>query len=87
MYAYAPNGSVILGTLERLSGRAEICQDSFTLTGKGTVDFEWEGGTEIFYDDQETVKLEGERLFLADDGTEWKESEIILEEKDREDEE
>lgn len=84
MYAYAPNGSPILGTLEQLSGRAEISCDSFKKTGDGKVDFEWEGGTEIFYDDQVTVTLEKERVFLAEDGTEWRESELVLEEEERE---
>ncbi len=54
MRAFAPNGSPILGTLERLSGRAEVSEDSWTKNQDGTVDFEYQGGTEIFYDDQET---------------------------------
>lgn len=49
----APDGSEILGTLERLSGRAEI--SNFHRNADGSLDWDWGGGTEIFYDDQETV--------------------------------
>lgn len=78
MKAYAPNGSQIIGTLERLAGRAEITADSFKRAAGGTIEHEWEGGTEIFYDDQRTVQRDGEDVYLAEDGTDWKESELAL---------
>lgn len=83
MKAFAPNGSQIIGTLEQLSGRAEIAADSFSKDPgiDGGVQFEWQGGTEIFYDDQETVVEDGERIFLAEDGTEWPENQITLREE------
>lgn len=83
MRAFAPNGSEIVGTLERLSGRAEIAPGSFSARDGGGVDFEWEGGTEIFYDDQETVTVENRwRMFLAEDGGEWPENQIELRDDD-----
>lgn len=93
MKAFAPNGSQILGTLERLSGRAEITADSFEKEPGGGLAFGWTGETEIFYDDQETVMrsggiVEGEeavqRVFLAEDGTEWLEDNILLVDDDME---
>lgn len=64
MQAFAPNGSAILGTLEKLSGRAEVTQGGYTKNPDGTLEFEYQGGTEIFYDDQETV-LTGDPAIAA----------------------
>ncbi len=80
MKAFAPNGSQIIGTLENLTGRAEIVADTFTKAEDGTLEFEWEGGTEVFWDDQRTIERDGEDIYLAEDGTEWKASEIELRE-------
>ncbi len=123
MQAFAPNGSPILGTLEKLSGRAEITPGSYEKKPDGTLNYDHQGGTEIFYDDQETVltgdpaiaaatfktaleaiierlgrsgsqPLEddikaiaetalttatpGQALFLAADGNEWPEDQVVL---------
>lgn len=84
MRAFAPNGSPILGTLEKLSGRAEITEDSYKKNPDGTLDFDYQGGTEIFYDDQETVVQEGKRMFLSADGNEWPEDQLVLREGEEE---
>lgn len=76
--AWSPTGSQILGTLERLSGRAEIIADSYRGDPKTGVDFDWEGGTEIFYDDQETVTRDGQRVFLDEAGDSWAEDQLAL---------
>lgn len=82
MIAFAPNGSQILGTLERLSGRAEVTANSYSKGEGGELLFDYDGGTEIFYDDQVTAEDErGKRLFLAEDGTEWPEDQIELREE------
>ena len=78
MYAFAPTGSPILGTLERLSGRAEIVMDSYRREADGRIESDFGGGSEIFYDDQRTEQRDGEDLFLDEDGREWKESELVL---------
>lgn len=63
---YSPLGSLILGTLEKLTGRAEI-ED---INPDGTPVYS--GGTEIFYDDQETIySKNGYPLYLCVDGEEW----------------
>ena len=79
MKAYAPNGSPIQGTLEQFQGRAEIVDDSYTLDPVTGLEFEYGGYTEVFWDDQESVlDANGERLFLASDGTAWPESKLVL---------
>jgi hypothetical protein len=65
----APNGSPIIGTLERISGRADA--EHYSETG----DPEYDGGTEVFWDDQETVcRRVGDTLsivYLDEIGIEW----------------
>ena len=50
MRARAPTGKLIIGTLERLSGRANIVEGSFTRNENGTLTFEYEGYTEVFWE-------------------------------------
>lgn len=69
----SPNGSPIIGTLERLSGRAEISGIDPT-TGEP----EYSGGTAIFYDDQETVQRDGKIVFLDNGGDEWTFDQLAL---------
>lgn len=61
----SPNGDQILGTLEKLTGRAEITG----IEDDGTPVYS--GGTEIFYDDQVTVMRDGRMVFLCTEGDEW----------------
>lgn len=77
---YAPNGAEITGTLEIVEGRAGI--DSVTVDESGVFGIEYDGDTEIFWNAQRTQEdaLTGERLFLDDDGTIWRESELVLKE-------
>lgn len=88
MKAFAPNGSQIIGTFENITARAEIVADTFTKLPDGTLEFEYAGGTEVFWDDQRTIQKDGEDIYLAEDGTEWKQSELTLrdEEEDEDDE-
>lgn len=72
----SPNGSPIIGTLERLSGRAEI-SDIDPTTGEP----EYSGSTAIFYDDQETVRRDGKIVFLDDGGDEWTFDQLVLAEE------
>lgn len=62
----SPTGSPILGTLERLTGRAEISG----IADDGTPQFMDE--TEVFWDDQRTAKTDdGKVIFLDANGAEW----------------
>lgn len=83
LFAFAPTGSEIIGTLERLSGRAGIVQGSYHRNDTGGIRFDWEGGTEIFWDSVETETIDGARLFLDRDGGQWTEDELILLDHDR----
>lgn len=61
----SPTGKPILGTLEKLTARAEITG----INDDGTP--EYEGDTEVFWDSQETAELDGKVIFLDEDGYEW----------------
>ena len=67
----APNGKLIIGTLEKLYGVAQIDEES-TLD-----DLCYDGHTDINWDGQETfVNEHGDRVFIDEDGNEWTESQL-----------
>ena len=78
MVLISPLGTRIIGTLERLRGRAEIIDGSVRADPTGGFKFEYEGTTHVFWDDQETVKRDGERIFLDEEGTEFAENTLLL---------
>lgn len=82
MKAYGLTGRPILGTLERCPGRAEVQHDSFERNPDGSLEFEYSGSTEYFYDDQRTVTRKGLVVFLDDEGSEWTSAQVILSEDD-----
>lgn len=71
----SPNGSPIIGTLEHLTGRAEL--DGID---PETGEPEYSGGTEIFYDDQRTAERDGKIIFLDEGGEEWTFDQLVLDE-------
>ncbi|TYO65469.1 hypothetical protein FXV83_16165 [Bradyrhizobium hipponense] len=78
----SPTGSPILGTLEKLTGRAEIM--GIDDNGEPV----YQGGTEIFYDDQVTATKDGKMIFLDENGAEWTFDQLQpVEAEDDEDEE
>lgn len=76
--ARAPNGKLIVGTLEKLAGRANTVAGSFERDENGKLTFEYEGYTEIFWEEQKTVHEHGAPVFLDEDGFQWEETEILL---------
>jgi len=69
------------GTLERLSGCAGV--SSATRLPDGKFELVWGGGTNIYWDEQETVLTDGgERTFIDENGDSVLESEIELIEED-----
>lgn len=74
---YSPTGSQILGTLERLSARAEIV-DIDPKTGEP----EYQGSTTIFWGDERTVTRDGKTVFLDENGAEWTFDQLTSEEDD-----
>ena len=79
--ARAPSGKLIVGTLERLSGRANIVERSFTRNENGTLTFEHEGYTEVFWEEQRTVYRNGRPIFLDEEGFQWEETQLLLSEE------
>jgi hypothetical protein len=78
MNLISPEGTLIVATLERLSGRALIEPSSIRAEPSGGFSFDYEGTTDIFWDDQRTVVENDERVFLDEEGTEYLESELRL---------
>lgn len=82
MKAYGPNGLEILGTADTVPVRAEIISNSYERKADGTLDFEWLGESEVFWDGQttETCEVNGKlmRVFLDSHGNEWTEDQLIL---------
>ena len=78
MNLLSPKGTQIVGTLERLSGRAMIVPSSVRAEPTGGFSFDYEGTTDVFWDDQRTVVENDERVFLDEDGEEYLESELRL---------
>ena len=78
--ARAPNGKLINGTLERLSGRANIVEGTFTRKN-GTLTFEYEGYTEVFWEEQRTVRRNGMPIFLDGEGFQWEETQLLISEE------
>ncbi len=79
--ARASNGKLTIGTLERLSGRADIVEGSFTRNENGTFTFEYEGYTEVFWEEQKTVRRNGRPIFLDEEGFQWEETQLFLSEE------
>jgi hypothetical protein len=61
----SPNGSIIVGTKEIVSGTSLI----LGINDDGTPVYR--GQTILHYDDQETVEKEGKIVFVDTDGDEW----------------
>jgi hypothetical protein len=80
--AFAPNGSPILGTLEYVPAVALITSRSYVRRPNGRVGFDWASETQLFADKRETVWRNGQPIYLAADGGEIPENEIILKEED-----
>lgn len=65
MKLLTPNGDEIVGTLEALTGMAVTL--SFDKDGTP----EYEGYTEVFWDNQKTVRRNGSMVYLDESGNEW----------------
>ena len=71
-------GAPITGTLQRLYARARLLENGFGRGEDGRITHEDEGGTEFFYDTSETVRTDGERTYLDEDGEQVVESDVEL---------
>lgn len=71
-------GLEITGTLETISGRADVWPDAWQRTDDGRLTYEYGGETEIFWDGQETVTNARGVVFLDSDGNECAAEDIDL---------
>ncbi len=71
----APNGTAIVGTLEAnvtmWAGIDGVRLDHSAIT------YDHEGGTEVDWNDQQTVKVGGRTVFVDDDGDWWTEDQLV----------
>ena len=79
-------GAKIVGTAEALTGTAAIVGDSFHyLKEEKGIDFDYDGHTEIDWNDQTTkTDKKGVRLFVDDEGKICRETDIKLVDEDPE---
>ena len=78
MALVSPAGKIVTGTLEQLSGRANLVPGSARKNETGGVEFEYEGSTDLFWEEQRTVIRDGELVFLDEAGNDYLESELRL---------
>lgn len=78
--AVAPDGSRIVGTFERIPGCAEVVPGSWSRRKTGELEFDYDGHTEVYWNDQRTLEhgQTGERLFVDEAGEIWRESQLHL---------
>lgn len=78
--AVAPDGSRIAGTFERIHGCAEAVPGSWSRDKTGRLAFEYDGHTEVYWNDQRTLEhgQSRERLFVDESGEIWRESQLHL---------
>jgi len=72
----APDGTDVVGTLEVVPGTAQV---SGVRLVDGRLDIDHGGETELDWEDQDTVEVDGELIFVDADGSYWKASQLIPE--------
>jgi hypothetical protein len=72
MNLYSPNGAVIKGTSERVYGTARVIGFTYDRKRK-CYEPDYEGGTDIYWDSQETILKNGKRIFIDANGDSWTE--------------
>lgn len=80
MYAFAPDGTPITGTLECLDAEAYITPGSFVRFADGTLGYDHAGDTEIWWGNQTTATRKGKVVYLDENNSEWTEDELVLSE-------
>ena len=79
MYAINKHtGAQIQGTLERLQGCARATEDSFQRGSDGSIAFDYDGSTEVYWDDSVTVQEEGQTVYVDENGHEVTPDSIAL---------
>ncbi|MCW5591034.1 MAG: hypothetical protein KIS74_02945 [Burkholderiales bacterium] len=71
-----PTGRRLRGTLESLTGTAEV--SDVVRKDDGTIEIEWSGYTQVWWDGQETATENGQRLWVDSEGETWPEDKLIF---------
>jgi hypothetical protein len=74
-----PNGEEIVGTFDHLSGTALV--NGVLVNENGEREPEYEGTTEVHWNDQVNTFENGERLYIDNDSCMWRESQLIFTER------
>jgi hypothetical protein len=75
---YAPNGNLIIGTLEHVPGCAHV--SGWELDAAGRLEPVWASETEMYWDDSKTQDIEGDTLVIDEDGETWPMSQCTVRE-------
>lgn len=67
----SPNGSRIVGTLERIPGTAYVSRWSRKQGEREWTVEAWGGDTKVWWDEQETVESAGSIVLVDENGDEW----------------
>lgn len=78
MYAYAPNGKTIASSKETCPGSCAIEEGTFRRQPDGSIVGENNDGTAFDYDAQVEFEINGQTIFLDEDGDEWPACAIVL---------
>jgi hypothetical protein len=78
MYAYAPNGKTIASSKETCPGWCAIAEGTFRRQADGSIVGENHDGTSFDYDAQVEFEINGQTIFLDEDGEEWPACAIVL---------
>ena len=84
MQAFSPTGHRIIGTSDTIPATATIRHDSFIKRPDGSIDFDYSGETDVFWDGQETSTRDGKILFEDEVGAIWTEDQIVLKDENAE---
>lgn len=74
MKLYAPNKSPITASADLIPGNALI--KGFVLDDVGSLDIEWDGWTEPCWNGQFSKNIDGQNIYVSEDGREWLESQL-----------
>ena len=77
-YLATPTGKRIVATAETIPGRCEIIDVALDTHKGNKFDLCFAGGTDVDWDNQKTVAIEGQRLFIDEDDHVWLESQLTF---------
>ena len=78
MKAYAPTGALIVAASEIIPGHAILQDDSFIQNGDGSLSYDYAGETKIMWDEQRPKTENAKRMFICEEGYEWRQDELTL---------